>query len=302
MAKSTKLAGFLTIFLLCSITFSIQAPKVQAEFEPAVEKLLDFFEEVLMINMSECTVSVFRTDGDNSPELGTRGEKEGKISLHFNNGGTVEFLFRFKGEYLRWCLAYYDTNNTNPIVYTEQPSDDHFEATLNFMERYENFTKDPIISEMKELLISKGNLQPGSKVEDKLKLEVTGTEIPDATWSYTIENEDYKILSVGFFEPPHIFSFGDQRWNFNLNSSAFPKYIPEGPNVNSEFTTGNEYSQTENSFDNSSIIMLAIITVPALAFAAFFIKEKHKKTVVDKPSAFACSKNQSRKKFGGKDA
>jgi len=300
MGKSTKLIGVLTVFLICSIATSIQAPKVSAEYSPEIEKLLDFFQEVLMINVSECTVNVFRTEGDSNPELGIRREIDGKVSLHFNNGGTVESIFKFKGSYLRWCLIYYDTNQTNPIVYTEEPSDYLFEETLRFMERYENFTKDPIIGEMRELLISKGDLEPSSKVEGKLKVEVSDRAVADSTWSYTIENEDYKLLSIGFFDPPHIYSFGDQRWSFNLNSSAFPKYIPEGSNANLESMLGDEFSQTENSFANAAIITLVTVTIPVLALAAFTIKRKHDKMILNKPTVFAF-KRQPRKELGGKD-
>ena len=305
MVNLNKLQGFLAVFLVCVLALSYQAPEVHAEFSPEVNQLLDFFQEVLRIDISECTVSVSHDDGDNSPELGIRGEKRGKISLHFNEGGTVDSLFNFKGEYLEWCLIYYDTNNENPISYTEEPSDDLFELTLNFMERYEEFTKDPIIGEMRELLKSKSDLQPGSKTEGNLKLTVSDREVPDSSWSYTLENEDYRLLRVGFFDPPHIFSLGDSRWRFNLDSSVFPKYEPLVPNSSLELNTSpasGEFAQTENDFAVNSaftniIIMIVILTIPALTVATF-IKRKQGKVIPDKPIAFVCSKRSSRKDSG----
>lgn len=311
MVNLNKLKGFLAVFLVYVLAFSYQAPEVRAEFSPEVNQLLDFFQEVLRIDISECTVSVSHDDGDTSPELGIRGEKQGKISLHFNGGGTVDSLFKFKGEYLEWCLIYYDTNNENPTSYTEEPSDDLFELTLNFMERYEDFTKDPIIGEMKELLKSKSDLQPGSKTEGNLKLTVSDREVPDCSWSYTLENEDYRLLRVGFFDPPHIFSLGDSRWRFNLDSSVFPKYEPLVPNSNlelnasppsSESPASGEFVQTENNFAVNSaftniIIMIVMLTIPALT-VAIFIKRKQDRVIPNKPFAFVCSKCSSRKDSG----
>ena len=305
MAKLTKLKGFLAVFLVCVLVLSYQAPEVHAEFSPEVNQLLEFFQEVIRIDVSECTVSSSHDDGDNSPELGVRGEKRGKISLHFNEGGTVDSLFKFKGEYLEWCLIYYDTGNTNPIPYLEEPSDDLFELTLNFMERYEEFTRDPIIGEMRELLTSKGDLQPGLKTEGNLKLTVSAREVPDCEWSYTIENEDYKLLSVGFFDPPHIFSFGDSRWRFNLDSSVFPNYKPLVPNSSLELNlspASGDFAQTENDFAVNSaftnlIIILAMLTIPALTVAAF-IQRKQSKVSSCTPIGFVGSKRLSRKASG----
>jgi parallel beta-helix repeat protein len=311
MVNLNKLKGFLAVFLVCVLALSYQAPEVHAEFSPEVNQLLEFFQEVLRIDISECTVTVSHDDGDNSPELGIRGEKRGKISLHFNKGGTVDSLFTFKGEYLEWCLIYYDTDNENPIPYLEEPSDDLFELTLNFMERYEEFTQDPIIGEMRELLKSNGDLQPGSKTEGNLKLMVSDREVPDCDWSYTIENEDYKLLSVGFFDPPHIFSFGDRRWRFNLDSSVFPNYEPLVPNSSLELNmspASGEFAQTENDFAVNSaftniIIILVMLTSPALTVATF-IKRKQSKVSPYTPIGFVCSKRSSRKgsviHFGGR--
>jgi len=312
MVNLNKLRGFLTIFLVVVLALSYQAPEIHAEFSPEVNKLLDFFQEVLMIDVSACTVSTSYDEGDNSPELGIRGEKQGKITLQFNEGGEVDSLFKFKGEYLDWCLVYYDVNNKNPISYLEEPSADLFEVTLRFMERYENFTNDPIVVEMTELLKSKGDLQPGSKTEGHIKLTVSDREVPDCSWSYTIENEDYILLRIGFFDPPHIFSQGDERWRYNLDHSAFPKYEPLVPNstpesntstVLSESPASGEFAPRENDFAVNTafiniIIILVMVTILTLTVAPL-IKRKQSKVIPDKVIDFVCSKRSSKKASGG---
>jgi hypothetical protein len=314
MVNLNKLRGFLAVFLVAVLALSYQAPEVHAEFSPEVNKLLDFFQEVLMIDVSACTVSVSHDDGDNGPELGIRGEKQGKITLQFNEGGEVDSLFKFKGEYLDWCLVYYDVNNKNPISYMEEPSDDLFEVTLRFMERYEKFTDDPLVAEMAEVLKSKGDLQPGLKTEGNIKLTVSDREVPDCSWSYTIENEDYILLRIGFFDPPHIFSQGDERWRFNLDNSVFPKYEPLVPNSTPESNTSTallespasgDFAQTENDFAVNSaftniIITLVTLTIPAFTVATFIKRRQGKVIPTGNPIAFVCSKRSSRKDFGGR--
>jgi hypothetical protein len=316
MVNLNKLRGFLAVFLVVVLALSYQAPEVNAEFSPEVNKLLDFFQDVLMIDVSVCTVSVSYDEGENSPELGIRGEKQGKITLQFNEGGEVDSLFKFKGEYLDWCLVYYDVNNKNPIPYLEEPSDDLFEVTLRFMERYEDFTNDPLVAEMAEVLESKGDLQPGSKTEGNIKLTVSDREVPDCSWSYTIENEDYILLRIGFFDPPHIFSLGDERWRFNLDISVFPKYEPLVPSSTPESNASttllespasDEFAQTENDFGNSAftniIITLVIATIPALTVATFIKRKQGKAISTDNnPIAFVCTKRCSRKDFGGRQS
>jgi parallel beta-helix repeat protein len=283
-----KLIGVLAVFLVFVLVLSYQAPKVHAEFSPEVNKLLDFFEQVLLIDLSKCTVNVSHDDGDNSPELGIRGEKQGKISLYFNGGGTVDSLFDFRGEYLEWCLIYYDVNNANPISYTEPPPDNSFELALGFIERYEEFTKDPVVGEMRKLLESNSDLQPGSRTDGNFKLTVPEEKELDLSWSYTLENEDYSLLRLSFFDPPHIFSFGDSRWRFNLDSSVFPKYEPLNP-VSPELNPGSplnklpasgEFTQAEVSsagFVNSAFIgtiIMGVLTIPVLTVAIFYKRKQ----------------------------
>jgi hypothetical protein len=251
-----------------------------------------------MVDLSECTVTVVHEDGDNSPGRGIRGENNGKITLHFNGGGEVDSLFEFRGEYLSWCLIYYDLNNQNPICYTEEPSDDHLEMALRFIERYEVFTDDPVVGEMRELLESNTDVQPGSKTEGNIKFTISDREVPDFSWSYTIENEDYFLLRIGFFDPPHIFSLGDSRYRLNLDSSVFPKYEPLFPAPNLESPTASESAQTaEASSANlvvdsvlGSLIMVAIVAVPVFAVVVFCKRKQGKVIPVDRLIAFVYSR------------
>ncbi len=321
MIHLNKLRSFLAVCLIFVLALSYQAPDVHAEFSPEVNQLLDFFQDLLMIDLSECTVTVSHDDGDNSPELGIRGEKQGKISLHFKGGGSVDSLFRFKGEYLEWCLIYYDINNVNPIIYTEAPSDDSFDLALGFIERYEEFTRDPVVGEMRELLESNSALQAGSKTEGNFKFTVSDKDELDISWSYTLENEDYTLLRIGFFDPPHIFSLGDSRWRFNLDSSVFPKYKPLAPNSNpesnlpspllespasDEFTQKAEFSSADLAVNSAFIglIMMVMLTIPVLTVVTFHKRKKSNIIWFDKLIAFVCSKRSFRKDlskhFGGK--
>jgi hypothetical protein len=260
-------------------------------FSPEVNRLVEFFQDVLMIDMSDCVVNVSHDSGDNSPDLGTRGSKDGKVTLQFNEGGSVDSLFKFKGSYLEWCLIYYDIGNTNPISYIQEPSGNYIDMAIAFLERYEMFTEDPIIGEMKNSLESIDEIEPLSKTMGNLKLTIVVREtIPDFTWSYTFENEDYMLLSISFFGPPHIFTLGDRRWRYNMDSSVFPKYKPftqdsnqelANPSLFSDFLNTEEMDNTKN--DNSTgfpinlilMSLLLFVAVPILVLAVKLCKKKN---------------------------
>jgi hypothetical protein len=203
-----------------------QLPEVHAEFSDEVTQLLTFFRDVLHIDTSQCTVHVSHETGDNSPELGTRGQKGGRVVLTFEEGGSVHSLFEFRGKYLTWCLVYYDVGNIDPIPYIEPPSDDPLELAHDFLQRYEQFTNDSNIGDMDDLLQEVTVVEPLSKVDGNLKLDISVRDEPDFDWSYTFEGEDYYLLGVGFFSPPHIFAFSDRRHQFTMNESVFPLYEP----------------------------------------------------------------------------
>jgi hypothetical protein len=79
---------------------------------------------------------------------------------------------------------------------------------------------------MDDLLQEVTVVEPLSKVDGNLKLDISVRDEPDFDWSYTFEGEDYYLLGVGFFSPPHIFAFSDRRHQFTMNESVFPLYEP----------------------------------------------------------------------------
>lgn len=231
------------VVLICVLALALpilKTPPVFAQDSPEVNQLLIFFRDVLLIDTSQCSVSggAFAAPGyDNSPELGTRGVSEGKVTLTFNTGGSVDSLFEFRGKYLVWCLIYYDTSRSNPIQYIKAPSINPLEAAKDFLQRYEEFTKDSKITEMNQMLSTINTIQQTSKINGNLKMDITVREgEPDFSWAYSFEGEDYRLLSISFFSPPHIFTFGDSRYKYNTDSSVIPKYEPLNTSIKSDIS------------------------------------------------------------------
>jgi parallel beta-helix repeat protein len=218
------------ICILVLATLLLKMPQVQAENSPEVNQLIVFFRDVLLIDTSQCTVSGGPMAGpgyNNAPELGTRGICQGKVTLTFNSGGSVDSLFTFRGKFLVWCLVYYDIGNKDPIPYLKPPSGDPLEMAQSFLDRYETFTNDSSIADMKQLLSTVNNVQQTSRTEGNLKMNITIREgKPDFNWYYAFESEDFNLLSISFFTPPHIFTLSDQRYKYNMNSFANPPYEP----------------------------------------------------------------------------
>ncbi len=225
MENLNKLCVCLMISLLVFFALPCNVPETHAENSPEVTSVLEFFEKVLMINVSDCDVTGFNMIGENNPELGIRNQVDGKLTLYPNGGGAVDALFIFTGEYIEWCLVYHDVNQTNPLPYLEEPSGDPLDMALKFIRRYETYTNDPIVTEMRVLLESVNSTEPMTKTAGNIKLIIEGREgKPDFYWRYTIENVDFNLLHVSFLNPPHIYTFSDQRYQLNLNSIAIPKY------------------------------------------------------------------------------
>ncbi len=269
--------------LICVLALAmpiLKTPPVFAQDSPEVNQLLVFFRDVLLIDTSQCSVSggAFAAPGyDNSPELGTRGVSEGKVTLTFNTGGSVDSLFEFRGKYLVWCLIYYDTNGSNPIPYIKAPSSNPLEAAKDFLQRYEEFTKDSRITEMSQLLSTINTIGQTSKINGNLKMDITVREgKPDFSWSYSFEGEDYRLLSISFFSPPHIFTFGDSRYKYNTDSSVIPKYEPLNTSIKpdnsiSPLLSGYRLQDDKTLSINSQNINLGAVSFAGFCFAASVI-------------------------------
>ncbi|MCW4017072.1 MAG: hypothetical protein NWF00_00065 [Candidatus Bathyarchaeota archaeon] len=272
--KKPQLIASLVCLLVLASSIA-QFPVVHAEASVEENQLLVFFRDVLRIDTSQCNMSVrFDRDSDNSPELGTRGRAGGKAILYFNSGGSVHAQFEFRGKHLTWCLVYYDTNNQNPIPYLEPQSGDHLELAQGFLERYEQFTGDSRISDMKDLLNSVTEVRAVSVVEGTLKLEITvREEEPDFDWSYTFEGEDYRLLGISFFNRPHIFTLGDRRYQYTMNSSVFPVYEPAAystvPTPSASSPLLNVSAASSVNIGLSVLVLAAAVSVGTVGFVCF---------------------------------
>lgn len=285
------------VILVCLLVLAapfLEISPAKAEYSPEVSQLLVFFRNVLQINTARCTVSGGGLSGpgyDNSPELGIRGISQGKVTLTFDSGGSVDSLYEFRGKYLVWCLVYYDIGNSDPIPYIKQPSGDQLEMARSFLERYQTFTNDLTISKMNQMLNNLTNIEQVSKTDGNLKMTIMVREgKPDFEWSYTFEEEDYKLLSISFFSPSHIFTLGDQRYKYNMNSSAIPEYEPLYDKLKAEASSTSFSSQQSpsNAVTSSnlrtdwvnpcSIAFLFAVAASSILGSALVIRFKTKRT------------------------
>jgi parallel beta-helix repeat protein len=275
MRKAGKILGVTGVFIILLVAVLVWVPQVHAQTSPEMNQLRAFFGEVLMIDTSACTISDNPLSySDNRPELGTRGVMEGKVTLTFENGRSVEALYEFKGTFLVWCLVYYDQNNSDPLPYIKPPSNNSVEQARQFLENYEKFTNDSSFGDMAKLLDGVKNSESLNKTVGNLKLAINSNG-PYFDWSYTFEGEDYRLLSISFASPPHIFTYGYQGWRYNMDSSAVPVYQP----ITSSGVASSAEPDAWNSFLSSSLSLqfFAVIAF-ACGVAAIFLVQLYRRT------------------------
>jgi hypothetical protein len=244
MRKASTILAIITIFTLTLSTMLFTTPQVQAQDSTEMNQLRTFLKDVLKIDTSTCTITNSPISySDNRPELGTRGTMEGKVFLDFGNGKSVDGLYEFHGPFLTWLVIYYGTNTSNPLPYLKTPSNNSVEQARQFLENYQKFLNDSTIGDMAKLLDGIQIPHVLTKTSGNLKLDIIYPDRLDFDWSYTFEGEGYRILSINFASPPHIYAFNYYGYKYNMSSSAFPIYQPATTSAApSKSVAGNDFS------------------------------------------------------------
>ncbi len=193
MGQSTKL--FVVSVLVAVLAVSIALYIMYFLVEPATDEVLSFLEEVVGIDVQKYDITAFNSSSSYPSWLGGLEQLTGKYSLE-SETNNLEVLFKFRNASLSWCLV---RNIVGQIHYSEPPSADIYVVVYDFLQRYQSYTHDSDVEELKNMLISVGVTENSTTMKDNMRLIVTVTSFSSSLdWRYTSNGTEYSRLSVSF--------------------------------------------------------------------------------------------------------
>lgn len=194
----------------------------------ATREVLDFLRDVVQIDLSRYEVKLSSVYTNYWPELGGICEKSGTYTL--DSTGIVDSTGQCGTSLLEVYFRLWDGKVVNcdfeeksrgPALYTEQPVTDLQEATSGILQRYQIYTADEQITQMKQLLDTVDVTSNSTKTADNLsiKILVDGTANKTyLTWGNMLNGADYSRLKI-VFQDGQFCRFYDDRSFYKLGSS-----------------------------------------------------------------------------------
>ena len=226
MEKKTLLTAVFISALLISTLAGAQFNVGYATESPAdLEEVIVFLKDVLQIDTVkyETTLRISRTEY--WPELGGIAQTTGQYMLDSTGQGGTSFLtvsFTFWDEELIACSFYEESQG--PPLYSEQLETDLIDAASGFLQRYQTYTGDSQLSQMRSLLDTVEVISNTTRTFDTLSLEINVEDYRTYfAWSNTVNEPEfngtgYSGLHLGFRDG-HFSDFKDDRKFYELVSS-----------------------------------------------------------------------------------
>ena len=190
-----------------------------------LEEVIVFLKDVLQIDTAKYETTLIVSGTEYWPELGGIAQTTGQYSLDSTGQGGTSLLtvsFTFWNEELIACSFYEESQG--PPLYIEQPKTDLMDAVSGFLQRYQTYTGDSQLSQMRSLLDTIEAISNTTKTVDtlSLKIHVEGHRT-DFAWSNTVNEPEfngtgYSGLHIGFRDG-HFSDFKDDRKFYKLGSS-----------------------------------------------------------------------------------
>lgn len=194
----------------------------------ATSKVLDFLRDVFQFDLSKYQVKLSSVYTNYWPELGGICEKSGMYML--DSTGIVDSSGQCGTSLLEVYFQLWDGKVVNcefeeksrgPTFYTKQPTSDLHDATLGILQRYQIYTGDEQITQMKELFDTVEVVSTSTKSVDNLSIKILVDSTTDKiylTWGNMLNGADYSRLKI-VFQDGQFYRFCDDRGFYKLGSS-----------------------------------------------------------------------------------
>jgi hypothetical protein len=222
--KRTALALILT--LLFSAAVGAHYNVGYATESPAdVEEVILFLKDVLQLDTTKYETTLIVSGTEYWPELGGIAQTTGQYSLDSTGQGGTSLLtvsFTFWDEELIGCSFYEESQG--PPLYSTQPETDPIDAASGFLQRYQTYTGDIKLAQMRSLLDTVDAVSNTTKTFDTLSLEINVED--DRTyfaWSNTVNETEFNGTGYSglhlVFQDGDFSNFKDDRKFYELGSS-----------------------------------------------------------------------------------
>jgi hypothetical protein len=195
----------ITALALVLLLFPVlRTAEAQSTMPLAQDKALDFFTNVLHLDMTRYKASLTRYDKSSGPS----NKQQEFVSYDLEDNGKIGTVnCRFEENLLRWCMVTAPGNDS--LVYAQQSSNT-LDAAKGIIERYQTFLGDSGVKEMLDLLET---VESGENITAKagaLRLDIT---VPAPytifRWKHSFNGCDYNEVELAFEQGGQCFTFSD---------------------------------------------------------------------------------------------
>lgn len=220
-----KLYAFIVLSALL-VAFFVQFNAASAATTVDTAEVLVFLKDVVQLDTSKYEATLTTKATNYWPWLDGFAQTTGQYTLDSTGlvdstgqCGTsiVTVSFTFWDEKLISCSIYEESQG--PTLYSKQPATDLRAAASDFLQRYQAYTDDAQLTQMRSLLNTVEVTANTTKTVDNLSIEVYIEEDKTFfTWGNTLNGADYSRLRLKF-QNGQFASFGDDRSFYELGSS-----------------------------------------------------------------------------------
>lgn len=237
LLNRTNLSIF-TLILLISILLFAQIPKTQAAApNPDLqEKALSFLREVIQLDMAKYTVAL--NDKYSGPEHLSYNLNLANASFLDSRSYRVDAVFSFYDGVLGSCSLY---PGNGGLLYLH-PEQDHFNATLGIVERYQTWTNDSQVHEMANLLRNVGSEKNATEVSGNLTLRLSVLHYTQYAFYNTFNGTDYTGLTI--FRGTTDLDFADSRVYEKIGNTSVNISKEQAINIASNYVKNYSYNAT----------------------------------------------------------
>jgi hypothetical protein len=253
---SKKLCAVMILVVLL-IAFCAQLNVAYAEkTEFDTGEVVTFLRDVIHLDMTKYEARLATKATNYWPMLDGIAQTTGQYELDSSSLGGTSILtvnFAFWDSELLSCSFY--ENSRGPTQYSKQPAADLKNAVSDLLERYQTYTGDTQIAQMRSLLDAAQVASNDTKSVGNLALTVYVEEDDHTlfTWGNIVNGVDYSRLRL-VFRDGAFSEFADDRGFYTLGSSEANVPKEEAINIALEYAKTYSYMSGDKEITNFGIV------------------------------------------------